>query len=41
MSKQEKFKAGHYVIPTPPVPTQHWAAADWINYIDTYGRWTA
>lgn len=41
MTNLEKFKAGCYVIPAPPVPTQHWTTSDWINYINTYGRWTA
>ena len=39
LTKQEKFKAGKYVVPAPPVSTQYWNVNDWINYIDIYGRW--
>jgi len=34
------FQAGAYVCPVPTVPTGHWVAQDWVNWIDIHGTWT-
>jgi hypothetical protein len=34
------FQAGAYVCPVPTVPTGHWVAQDWVNWIDHHGTWT-
>jgi hypothetical protein len=39
IDKWEYYRLGKYSVPVPPVPTTQWSAQDWINYIDTHGRW--
>ena len=39
MSKLEKLRAGHYLIPVVPEQHPSWSALDWINFIDNCGQW--
>ena len=42
LSKQQKlnlYRAGQYKFPAPSGPTAFWNDQDWINYVDTHGRW--
>ena len=38
--KIEKYRAGRYRIPAPPVLHVEWNEADWIRFIDACGKWT-
>lgn len=40
MTKQEAYRAGHYIFPVPPVVTFNWDENSWIKFIDYHGRWT-
>lgn len=42
MTYQEKinlYKEGKYLVPPPPVATGGWSIKNWIDFIDTYGKW--
>lgn len=38
-SKIDKYKAGEYLIPVPPVTPAAWNESDWIRFIDAKGKW--
>lgn len=40
IDKEEHFRLGKYECPVPPVSYQQWTTQDWINYIDSEGKWT-
>jgi hypothetical protein len=37
--KRDKYRAGRYAFPPPPVPHARWSEDDWIRYIDQHGSW--
>jgi|JI10StandDraft_1071094.scaffolds.fasta_scaffold547473_1 hypothetical protein len=37
--KVEKYRAGAYAFPAPPVYTNNWDQSSWIKYIDQHGTW--
>lgn len=39
MSKLAKLRAGHYLMPVPPVCHVSWTEQDWVNFIDNRGQW--
>ncbi|AQW88532.1 hypothetical protein pEaSNUABM50_00006 [Erwinia phage pEa_SNUABM_50] len=39
MSKIEAYRAGLYMFTVPPVITNAWKEVDWINFIDSNGKW--
>lgn len=39
MTKIEAYRAGLYLFSVPPVNTAAWKEADWINFVDSCGKW--
>jgi hypothetical protein len=37
--KQQLFFNGRYVLRIQPLVTSGWTLADWISYVDRFGRW--
>ena len=38
--KLDKYRTGAYVLySVPPVCTRYWVTRDWLNFIDSNGRW--
>lgn len=37
--KRALYAAGHYSVPVPGVTPQCWSDNDWINFVDSHGRW--
>jgi hypothetical protein len=37
--KIEKFKAGRWVVASPPVTTNQWSDQNWVDYINNNGQW--
>jgi hypothetical protein len=37
--KERLFRAGRYRLRIQPNCTRWWSIADWIYYIDRYGKW--
>ncbi|AHY25061.1 hypothetical protein AVV36_gp099 [Pectobacterium bacteriophage PM2] len=37
--KRALYKAGLFESPIPKGDTTFWGINDWINYIDSYGKW--
>jgi hypothetical protein len=37
--KQEKYRAGLYSFPAPPVHTTLWDENSWIKFVDAKGKW--
>lgn len=39
LEKVKLYNQGLYLLPVPPVTTQYWVKKDWIDFIDSCGRW--
>lgn len=37
--KVELYRAGSYLMASPPVPHQGWSVSVWVAYIDAHGVW--
>lgn len=37
--KVAKLRAGHYLMPVPPVCPVGWSEQNWIDFIDNRGVW--
>lgn len=38
-TKVELYRAGAYSFPVPPVCPVGWSEQNWIDFIDSRGRW--
>ena len=37
--KEALFRTGRYVLRIQPTVTSGWSLADWIFYVDRFGKW--
>lgn len=33
------YLAGHYLVPVPPVCHVGWTDKNWMDFIDSHGKW--